>query len=205
MRSHHLRRRKQRVLGPSRCGTPRQANSVGAALLEYAFIFMMFLGLVFGIGGFGHAMFTYHQINNAAKEATRYASVRGFKCNVDETVASCQASNSASGIAGPADLPDVQAFVQNITPLSIDKTKLVVSACGVKNQSACAASLPQVCTAPVGVLPITPNYPGCTVSVTVSYPYNFIFPLLPSITTTTAPCTAAGICMSSTSEMTIVH
>jgi len=178
----------------------------GAALLEYAFIFIMFLTLVLGIGGFSHALFTYHQINHAAKEATRYAAVRGFSCSTDS---SCVASNSAAGITGPTTTADVTQFVQNMTPISIDKTQLVVSACGVSDvTTACSASTssgPEVCSATVGALAATPNYPGCTVSVTVSYPYNFIFPLLPSVTATTPPCAAPGICLSSTSEMVIVH
>jgi Flp pilus assembly protein TadG len=180
----------------------RRRNERGAALLEYAFIFMMFLTLMLGIGGFAHALFTYHQLNHAAKEATRYAAVRGSQCSNDS---SCISTNSASGITGPTTLADVQTFVQNITPVSIDKTKLVTSACGVSGQSACTSSGPEVCTAAVGALAATSDYPGCTVSVTVSYPYNFIFPLLPSQTSTTAPCTFSGICMSSTSEMIIVH
>jgi hypothetical protein len=49
------------------------------------------------------------------------------------------------------------------------------------------------------------NYPGCTAQVQVAYPYNFIFPLIPTVGTTTAPCTQAGYCMSSTSDMIIVH
>jgi Flp pilus assembly protein TadG len=180
----------------------RWRNETGAALLEYAFIFIMFLTLMLGIGGFAHAFFTYHQLNHAAKEATRYAAVRGSECSLDS---SCVAANSASGITGPTTLDDVQTFVQNITPQSIDRTKLVTSACGVSGQAACTSSGPQVCTAATGSLPATSDYPGCTVSVTVSYPYTFIFPLLPSTKTTTAPCTFSGICMSSTSEMIIVH
>src|SRR5579863_4192668 len=114
-----------------RCFVTRGKRQAGAALLEYAFIFIMFLTLVLGIGGFGHALFTYHQINHAAKEATRYASVRGSLCSSD---ASCTTANSASGISGSTTLADVQQFVQNIT-VSLDQTKLVTSACGVSGQS----------------------------------------------------------------------
>jgi len=183
---------------------------LGASLVEYAFILIIFLGIVLGIGGFGHAMFTYHHLNNAAKEGTRYASVRGSTCLND---GSCTSVNSASGISGPTTTADVTAYLQRITPASIDTSKMAVSACGVGDATpvTCTDSTPAVCSVDVkdkagNVIQVkTPNYPGCTVQVAISYPYNFMFPLLPSVTTTTAPCTSAGLCISTTSEMIIVH
>ena len=200
----------------ARLRLPKSRNSskrqLGATLVEYAFILALFLSLILGISGFGHALFTYHHLNNAAKEATRYATVRGYECDKQETTPSCAAVNSASGTAGPTDLPGVQAEVLALTPPSIDTSKLVVTACGVAFQPACSASGPKVCTANLtdpttGALiqAAESDYPGCTVSVTVSYPYTFMFPFLPVATTTTPPCTSAGWCMSSTSEMIIIH
>ncbi len=180
----------------------------GASLVEYAFVVILFLTLIFGISGFGHALFVYHHLNNAAKEGTRYAAVRGYACSNDS---SCVASNSASGIAGPTTTADVQAYVQSITPVSIDSTKLTITVCGVSGASACAASGPAVCTTDITdsggnvIQAKEADYPGCTVSVQVAYAYNFIFPLIPATASTTAPCTIAGYCMSSTSEMVIVH
>jgi len=163
------------------------------------------MSVLFGISGFGHALFVYHHVNNAAKEGARYATVRGYSCDKDEAVHSCQASNSASGVAGPTDLDGISAYIQGITPASIDFSKMVITACGVSGQAACAESTPTVCSATVGTQPATANYDGCAVKVTVSFPYNFMFPLIPSTTTTSAPCTSAGYCMSSTAEMIIVH
>jgi Flp pilus assembly protein TadG len=189
------------------------AREAGVSLVEYAFILILFLSIIMGISGFGHALFTYHHVNNAAKEGTRYATIRGYNCNRDETVPSCQASNSASGTAGPASLADVTAYINGITPPSIDTSKMKITACGVSDDTTgCTESGPTVCTAdlkdPITNAVIqtkTPNNPGCTVKVTVSYPYTFMFPLVPATTTTTAPCTSAGFCMSSTSEMVIIH
>ncbi len=176
----------------------RRRAERGATLVEYAFVAMLFLTLLFGIGGFGHALFVYHHVNNAAKEATRYAAVRGFTCDTTEVVSSCQTSNSASGISGPTTKADVTAYISNITPQSIDASKFTITVCGVKGSTACAAdgtTGPQVCTAAVGTLPATPNYPGCTVSVQIQYTYNLIFPLIGS----------NPINMSSTSELIIAH
>jgi Flp pilus assembly protein TadG len=174
-----------------RCGPPER----GAALVEYAFVAILFLTLLFGISGFGHAIFVYHHINNAAKEATRYAAVRGFTCSND---LSCVASNSASGIVGPTTAADVTAYIASITPQSIDPAQFTITVCGVKLSPLCAASTatgPQVCSATVGSLPATPNYPGCTVSVQIQYPYHFVLPLVSTST----------VNMSSTSQMVIAH
>ena len=179
----------------------------GTGLLEYAFIFIVFMSLILGISAFGHALFVYHQVNNAAKEATRYAAVRGATCSSDADGGSCQASNSASSISGPTTHDDIEAFVHNITPQSIDTSKLVVPStgdyfCGV-NGTTCT---PAITNAPAACNTAgTANQQGCTVKVTVAYPYNFIFPLLPTATSTTAPCTQPGFCISCTSQMVIVH
>jgi Flp pilus assembly protein TadG len=171
----------------------------GASLVEYAFVVILFFTMIFGISGFGHALFVYHHLNNAAKEATRYAAVRGLTCSNDS---SCVATNSASGITGPTTVADVRAFVQSITPPSIDSTKLTITPCGVQ-LTVCAPGItndPGECSTAA-----TANDAGCTAQVRVAYAYNFIFPLIPSVTTTTAPCTNPGFCMSSTSDMVIVH
>ncbi len=189
----------------------------GASLVEYAFIVILFLSLLFGISAFGHALFVYHHLSNVAREATRYAAVRGYNCDKTPTgFPSCTAVNSASSTAGPTTLADVTAYVKSITPQSIDPNQLTVNACGVSGQPVCAASSavgPAVCTSdvfdgstpPVLLQPQQLNFPGCTVMVQVAYPYTFIFPLMPTISTTTAPCTAAGFCLSSESQMIIVH
>ena len=174
----------------------------GASLVEYAFVVILFFSMIFGITGFGHALFVYHHLNSAAKEATRYAAVRGSNCNVTPAgEPSCTALNSASGIAGPTNKADVKSYVQSITPPSIDSTKLVIVVCGVSGEIECpvsTASGPVACATTV-------NYQGCTAQVQVAYAYNFIFPLIPAVTTTTSPCTQPGYCMSSTSDMIIVH
>ena len=177
----------------------RRRTERGASLVEYAFVVILLFSLIFGISGFGHALFVYHHLNNAAKEATRYAAVRGLTCSND---LSCLSTNSASGISGPTTVADVQAYVQSITPPSIDSTQLKIIPCGVTGTTCSPAitGAPDVCNTAA-----TANKPGCTAQVQVAYAYNFIFPLIPAVTTTTAPCTVAGFCMSSTSDMIIVH
>lgn len=162
-------------------------SQCGAALVEYAFVAIFFLSLLFGISGFGHALFVYHHLNNVAKEATRYAAVRGYTCSDD---GSCVASNSATGTAGPATSADIVAYAKSITPQSIDSSQLTITPSWTHD-----AGSPAICTTAVNGLAATQNYQGCTVVVTVSYPYTFIFPFIKT----------GSITMSSTSEMVIAH
>jgi Flp pilus assembly protein TadG len=184
---------KRRVHCFSENGEPfrLRRSERGSSIVEYGFIVVIFLSLLFGISGFGHALFVYHHLNNAAKEATRYASVRGSTCSND---GSCVASNSALGITGPTTKADVKKYVQNITPPSIDATKLTVTVCGVSDSGACAASTPDACATGNANF-VAVNYPSCTVQVQVQYAYNFIFPLIH----------VAAVNMSSTSDLVIVH
>ena len=187
-------RKASRERGLARMG---RAGERGSGMVEYAFVVVLFLTLMFGVSGFGHALFVYHHLNNAAKEAARWAAVNGKLCQTTD--------NSCNGTApmnnGPAALADVLNYVKGITPTGIDPNKITISTattpptCGLSDTAACAASGPQICAAAVGGVGPFGNYPGCTVQVTVQYSYNFIVPLI-----RTTP-----ILLSSTSDMIIVH
>ena len=182
------------------CARLRSRNKqTGATLVEYAFSIVIFVMLIFGAMGFSHALYAYHFVNHIAKEATHWAAVNGATCQSD---GSCNGTPPMNN--GPASSFDVNNYVKNHAPPGIDPTKLSPTACGVPEgtlggTSVCQESMPTFCT------PNTPNVPGCSVKVQVSYAFNFIFPLLPANTTVTAPCTQAGYCLSSTSEMIISH
>ena len=49
----------------------------GQTMVEFAFCAVVLLMLLFGIMDFGRALYAYHFVDNAAREATRYAIVRG--------------------------------------------------------------------------------------------------------------------------------
>jgi Flp pilus assembly protein TadG len=173
----------------------RLKNERGAALVEYAFILIVLLTTLFGIGAFGQALYAYHFVNNVAKEAARWASVNGSTCASD---------NSCNGVGymnnGPAKSGDVTNYVLNHTPAGINSAGITVTSCGVAAGTACpVTNTPAICTTAqgtgAGLIPATPNYPGCTVQVQVQYTFTMIFPLI-----RTAPMT-----ISSTSDMIIVH
>ena len=158
----------------------------GATIVEAAFVYsLILLPLLMGIMGFGHFLYAYHFVNHAAKEATRWAVVNGYTCQNDGT---------CTYATGAADT-DIQTYATNQLPAGLDSSKVNAKATWPTQTGG-----PTVCTTTA-----TQNSKGCTVQVTVAYAYNFIFPLLPTKSTTTAPCTKAGWCVSSTSVMVINH
>jgi Flp pilus assembly protein TadG len=158
----------------------------GATLVEFAMVLMLLLTLVFGIMAFGHALYAYHFVNNTAKEATRWAAVNGSTCGNDN---SCNGTNPMNN--GPASKADIDTYVQTRVPLGINPTKVTTTVCGVSGGSpvVCAASPTNICTT------ATPNAPGCTVQVQVTYQFSFLFPLMP----------AGPLSISSTSQMIVAH
>ena len=53
----------------------------GSALLEFAFVGLVFLTMLFGIIDIGRCLFSYNWVSNSARLGTRYMMVRGIKCN----------------------------------------------------------------------------------------------------------------------------
>ncbi len=151
----------------------------GNNLIEYALVFMFFMSMVLGIVDFSRALYTYHFLSNAAREATRYAAVRGSTCNDD---LSCSAATPDTGPAAPGNKV-VQDYVATIVPPGIDSSQVTVQPNWLVQ-----ASSPPICNTTI-------NAPGCPVEVTVSYKFTFVVPFIRS-----APLT-----LSSSSEMIIVH
>jgi Flp pilus assembly protein TadG len=86
----------------------------GSSLVEYALIFALFITMLLGIADFSRALYAYHFVSSQAREATRYAMVRG--CTpVIPTV--CPAAATST---------DVQTFARNV-PLGIDSTKVTAT------------------------------------------------------------------------------
>jgi Flp pilus assembly protein TadG len=164
----------------------------GSTLVEFALVSTLLCTLMFGIMEFGHAMYAYHFISNAAREATRYASVRGSTfagtaCSNPPPVAySCEAQGGASG--------DITAYVNSIVAPGIYVNK---------NASSGTAGYLGVSTkwnpsgAP-GTCPATPSggeNPGCFVQIQVTYTYGFTLPFVSK--------DVSSITMTSTSETMI--
>jgi Flp pilus assembly protein TadG len=132
---------------------PARARERGSTMLESAVMISVLLVMLFGVIGFGNALYTYHFVSNTAREATRWASVRGHSCT-----GGCEASSG-----------DVNTYVQSLsTGIGLDPTKVTTTTTWVAPPGNLA-----ICTSP-------PNSPGCVVQVQVQYSFQFLFPLLPS-------------------------
>ncbi len=156
---------------------PARACERGSTMLESAVMISVLLVMLFGVIGFGNALYTYHFVSSTAREATRWASVRGTASS--GTGLSCTGDGSPGGC--PANDSDVNAYVQSLsTGIGLDPTKVTTTTTWVtppNNLLICNAQ---------------PNSPGCVVKVQVQYSFQFLFPLLPS-----------GFTMQSTSQMVI--
>jgi Flp pilus assembly protein TadG len=147
----------------------------GNNLIEYAIVFMFFMSMVLGIVDFSRALYTYHFLSNVAREATRYAAVRGSTCNDDS---SCSAATPDTGPAAPGNTV-IQDYVTTILPPGVESTNLTTTPSWPGTGTACNVV----------------NNPGCPVEVTVSYKFHFVVPFI-----RTTPLT-----LSSSSEMIIGH
>lgn len=76
------------LIRPSRRRKHRQR---GQAMLESALVFLVFIVIIFGLMDFGRMVWIYTMISNGAREATRYAIVRGTSSGHTATVAQIQA------------------------------------------------------------------------------------------------------------------
>jgi Flp pilus assembly protein TadG len=161
-------------------------TQAGSNLVEYAFVLTIFLMMIFGIIDFSRALYSYHYLSNAARDATRWAAVNGYTCNSDS---SCNGTGGMN--SGPASATQIQTYVTNHIAPALDSTKLTPTATFTHD-----ANSPTICTSAVSGLggPYN-NYPGCTVTVQVSYDFSFLTPLVSNKTLT----------LSSTSEMVIAH
>jgi Flp pilus assembly protein TadG len=129
--------------------TERLAREEGSELVEYSVTIILLLTMLFGIAAFGQALYSYHFIAHAAREATRWASVNGATCATDCTK--------------PAGQNEVQTYVDNMIPPGIDSSQLKVTASWPSTTGICAV----------------PNAPGCPVEVQVTYTFHVAVPLVP--------------------------
>lgn len=138
----------------------------GQAIVEFALVGSIALMLLFGIVEIGRAVYTYHLVSNAARIGSRYAIVRGATCSQTSPAGSCQATSAS-----------IQTYVRSVSP-GIDASQLTV-ATTYGTSSGCS----------------DPKFQStlCLVSVTASYKFTFLVPLVSS----------AAVTMASTSKMVI--
>ncbi|MGA2760574.1 MAG: TadE/TadG family type IV pilus assembly protein [Candidatus Cybelea sp.] len=138
----------------------------GSSLPETAIVMAVLLGMICGIIDFGRAIYTYGFVAQLARQGARWAIVRGSQCTL---LTDCNATSA-----------EVQTYVQSlaygfITPSSVAAT----------------ATWPAAGCPPGS----SGNAPGCNVEVTVTYPFKFALPWMPT--------SLGTLNLTSTSEMVI--
>jgi Flp pilus assembly protein TadG len=91
----------------------RRKRDSGVALLEFSLAMFTVLLLLFGIIDIGRALFTYDWVSDAARQATRFAMVRGSDC---------------SGLSGgcPASADNVNDYVTGLAT-GLDPSQITVA------------------------------------------------------------------------------
>ncbi|MGH9394779.1 MAG: TadE/TadG family type IV pilus assembly protein [Terriglobales bacterium] len=105
---------RRRVQFPGSRRQDWRQRSAGTSMVEFALSVSVFLTVLFGIMQLSLAMFTYHFVAGAARQAARYAMVRGAEC-------------SGWATACPAAASDIQSYVESITPGGINPAALTVT------------------------------------------------------------------------------
>jgi Flp pilus assembly protein TadG len=156
--------------------TAESVKGEGGSVVEYGIVVMMLMTMLLGIVDFSRALYSYHFVSHAAREATRWAAVNGATCRSDN---SCNGEGYMNN--GPATQAAIQNYVKGMTPLGI-----------VSSQVTTTASWPGNGT---GACPAGSEEPTCPVEVQVSYNFHFFFWFVSKKTLT----------LSSTSQMVISH
>jgi Flp pilus assembly protein TadG len=157
------------------------ASERGEGLVEFAISAVVLFTCIFGIIGCSLLLYTYHFTSYAAREATRYAMVRG------STWGSANCATTATLVCN-ATATNVQAYVQSIVPPGINSgARLTVTTTWPGTGLAGSAT---TCYTTNGI-----NSPGCLVKVQVSYSFNYLVPFLPT----------TALNLTSTSEVVILQ
>lgn len=83
-------------------------SQCGASLVEMALSIMLILVVLFGIIQVCFALYAYNCVSDAAREATRYAIVRGsFSCLISPTFPNCNIGPTTAG-------NPIQTYVRNL-------------------------------------------------------------------------------------------
>jgi Flp pilus assembly protein TadG len=130
----------------------------GADLIEFALSISVLMTMVLGIIAMSLAVYSYFFVSDAAREATRYAMVRGQTLTTD-----CTAPGYASCIAQPAD---IQTYVRGMGFPGINANNLTVTSTWLTSGGGACGTADSCKT------------PGNQVKVTVSYPFPLSIPFL---------------------------
>lgn len=132
----------------------------GNAMVEFALAVTVLLTLLFGIIDIGRALYAYNWLYNGARQATRWAMVRGAFCDTH-----------LAGCPGGVDGPTIQQYVTNTLPSGygsgLDTTGIDTSV--VTANSSCYSRT---------IVKSPPCAPTQNIQIQLTYQFSFITPFL---------------------------
>jgi Flp pilus assembly protein TadG len=127
----------------------------GASLVEFAVSAAVLLMMIFAIIQVSLALYAYNYVSDAAREATRYAMVRGTACT---GMPDCN-----------ADAATIQTFVRSVQYPGIDKNNLTAAAHWFRASQSAPTTWTVECA-------VQCAQPGNAVQVQVTYTYPLYVP-----------------------------
>jgi len=140
----------------------RLSGEEGSALVETAIACTILLAVLLGVFDMSLAAYTVHSVSEGAREATRYAIVRGSNC---VNLSACGASNS-----------DIQTFVRSLGYPGVKAAKLTTATTWYNVSMDTTKTPPSAVVTSCGTSPGGCNLPGNQVQVQVSYAFSFSLP-----------------------------
>lgn len=178
----------------------KRRGSRGSTLIEFALVVMVLMTLMLGVFEFSRLVYAYHFVSSSARRTARWAAVNGSTCADDSSCNGTDGMNS-----GYATAADIASHAQNLAPTGVNFNDVTASAWWPLSgqpypaHSTCSSSPTSpgcnCFSSTIGSSTAYANSPGCTVAVTVSYDFHFIFPF---VQVGTVP-------LSSTSQSVITH
>ena len=136
----------------------RALREEGVSIVEMAIASSVLFAMMFGVIQMSMAFYNYHFVSDAAREASRWAMVRGGNCITNVNQAYC--SPTSTDTAG-ADNADIQAYVQSLGyPFASNLSVATKWYSGTPSAQTLCGTTPSGC-----------NGAGNQVQVTVSYSF----------------------------------
>lgn len=146
----------------------RFRSTEGATLVEFSVSCMVVFAMLFGIIDMSLIFYVNNFVSEAAREAARWASVRGStSCTNTPNLTECNATSA-----------QIQAYVQGLGYPGMKSSNISVTTTWktATTSGSPATTTWSVCTPGAGV---TCNEPGNAVNVQVTYPFPVGVPLVP--------------------------
>ena len=175
--------RTTRLVSRGRC---EEGNTLVEMALVSAFVF---LPLIFGIIQFSFALYAYNFVNMSARQATRYAVVRGIQsCVIAPTFPNCNMGPDTASGANVTSPSALQTYVRGLAYPGINPNSVTVTTTYLSRHLTSGAggfsttSWDSTCTTtnPYNSQPC--NTPGNAVQVQVVYQFPLIVPFWRSAT-----------------------